>query len=594
MSFSYPPSCSENAYPSILTNSSDGDRRVAQRGWGPSSFVSNLDTPLMSEDAAHTNFQHSHSGGSLEGLDGSTSTVVRMSQDVNTVRSQQGSVLADDECFIRRRSEGEPPKEWTVLFIFDVIRGLMDGVLRYRCLVLEELWLRLIEGDVDDDVWLWVDGDEEWLRSEEPDWHSSHDPYLSENLASAQSALRRRVAQQRCPPATARNQRVRSATPGQRLAVIVWLIASSKEVAELLTSHGCTPPTFRTPHIASLLDRIVGKYWDGFSSETSAWEKTIAKAKEDGCICSPADCRGMQRWFNMIVWLEGKPPILEVGYKSCERCRSLVRSWYKDITTEHTVILDVSLLEAFFSYCSDCCGLEDHAHYRLSPTATRMMDEKLEPLMKEHTLDMRYLPCVNKYPHPLRKHVAHLSCAPPDVSFWELEDVEVPDNILDGAHDPWEVLGLIAMVAFGGPCYTGTDLHDQRWHSYFSSFLRTFLTCFDMPVLPRLSSTSVRLCHELDQGYSEECLFSMCSVGDDLDWAPSDQDGRHLCHSTVVFVAVAIFLRSNEISVSICRKCRTICMKSSADTSSSAGFEVIDSGNDTQGGSMSLVTWRLL
>ncbi|KAI6141244.1 hypothetical protein BKA82DRAFT_730110 [Pisolithus tinctorius] len=142
------------------------------------------------------------------------------------------------------------------------------------------------------------------------------------------------------------------------------------------------------------------------------------------------------------------------------------------------------------------------------------------------------------------------------------------------------------MVALGGDDETDTVLHDRQWHSDFSSFLRTFLTCFDMPVLPRLSSTGVRLCHELDQGYSEECLYSMCSVGDDLDWVPSDQDGRHLRHSTVVFVAVAIFLRSNEIGVSTCPKCRAICIKSLADTSSSVGFEVIDSGNDTEGGSV--------
>ncbi|KAI6000354.1 hypothetical protein F5J12DRAFT_928543 [Pisolithus orientalis] len=168
MSFSYPPSCSENAYPSMLTNSSNGDRRVAQRGWRPSSFVSNLGTSLMSKDAAYTSFQRSHSGGSLEGLDSSTSTVVRMSQDV---MSQQGSALADDESFIRRRSEGEPPKEWRMLFIFDVIQDLMGRMRHYHCRMRQALWLRLIEGDVDDDV---------WLRSEKPYWHSWYDWELTQ------------------------------------------------------------------------------------------------------------------------------------------------------------------------------------------------------------------------------------------------------------------------------------------------------------------------------------------------------------------------------------------------------------------------------
>ncbi|KAI6000361.1 hypothetical protein F5J12DRAFT_257152 [Pisolithus orientalis] len=43
-----------------------------------------------------------------------------------------------------------------------------------------------------------------------------------------------------------------------------------------------------------------------------------------------------------------------------------------------------------------------------------------------------------------------------------------------------------------------------------------------------------------------------------------------------------MFLRSNDIGVSPCRKCRTICMKSLADQSLSAGVNVIGSGgNDT-------------
>ncbi|KAI6141221.1 hypothetical protein BKA82DRAFT_4203599 [Pisolithus tinctorius] len=76
MSFSYPPSCSKNAYLSILTNSSDGDWHVAQCGWCLSSVMPNFDTPSMSKDAAYTSFQHLHSGGSLEGLDSSTSMVI--------------------------------------------------------------------------------------------------------------------------------------------------------------------------------------------------------------------------------------------------------------------------------------------------------------------------------------------------------------------------------------------------------------------------------------------------------------------------------------------------------------------------------------
>ncbi|KAI6141193.1 hypothetical protein BKA82DRAFT_22700 [Pisolithus tinctorius] len=573
MSFSYPPSCSENVYPRILTNSSDGDQRVAQRGWGPSSVVPNFDTPSMSKDAAYTSFQRSHSGGSLEGLDGSTSTVVRVSQDVNTV-SQQGSALADDECFIRRRSEGKPLKEWRIVFIFRVICCLMDEMRHYFCRLRKALWFKLIEGDVDDDVWLWVDGDEEWLRSKGPYWHPVYDwMFTEDDWVSAESALRRRVDQQRFPPVTDRNQRVRSATPEQRLCAIAWLIASSEGVAELFTSHGCTPLTLSTPRIASTLEHIIGKCWYGFPSQTGAWENALAKAKEDGCICSPTDCPAVKQWFNMIIWLEGIPPTLEVGHKSCERCRSLVRSRYEHITTEHTVILHVSLLEALCRYCSSLREL-DLMKRRLSPIAKRMADGILEPLMKEHGLDMRYLPCANKYPQPLRKRVVRLFCEPDDEPESESDELQVPDNIFDGAHDPWVVLGITAWLMCGNVYRENTELHSRWLHSSFSCLLHASLKCFNMPALPRLSSTSVRLCHELDRDYSEQLFFSNQSKeDDDSDWVPSDHDDRPLRLSTVVFVAAAMFLRSNDIDVSPCQKCRAICMKSLADTSSSVGFE---------------------
>ncbi|KIO08839.1 hypothetical protein M404DRAFT_997039 [Pisolithus tinctorius Marx 270] len=460
----------------------------------------------------------------------------------------------------------------------------------YRCRLGRALWLRLIEGDVDDDVWLWVDGDEEWLRSKEPYWHLLYNWELTQrDWVRAESALRRRAAQQRCPPVTDRNQRVRSATPKQRLSAIAWLIASSKEVAELFTSHGRTPPTFSTRYITPVLGGIVGKYWDEFPSQPGAWENAIAKAKEDGCICSPADCLDMKQWFDMMIWSEGRPPILEVGDQSCERCQSLVKSRYEHITTEHTVILHVSLLEALGDYCSDICELKPIAR-RLSPTAKRMAGGILEPLMKEYDLDMQYLPYVNKYPQPLRWHVVRLSCVPDDDSEAELDKLQVPDNIFDGTHDPWVVLGIIASVACGDSYCKDTKRHDEDWHNDFSLLLHESSDCFDMPVLPRLSSTSLKLCRELDQDYSEEFFFSGKSNEDDYSHlVPSDQDDRQLRLSTVVFVAVAMFLRNNDIGVSPCRKCRAICMKSLADKLSSAGFEVIDSsGNDSQGGNVSL------
>ncbi|KAI6021086.1 hypothetical protein EDC04DRAFT_381090 [Pisolithus marmoratus] len=196
-----------------------------------------------------------------------------------------------------------------MLFVVDVIRTVLDWGLGglYPTSTKERLWLQIIEGLVDDDVWLWVDGDEEWFP------------------------LRRRIALQRYPTVTGihgkRNERVDNATPAQRVcAIAAWLIVSSKGVAELFAFHGRTPPMFRTPWIAETLRYIIRDFRDAFPSQTSVWENALVKSKEDGCICSPADCWGMREWFDMMVWLEGTPPTLDVGYKSCVRCRSILKS----------------------------------------------------------------------------------------------------------------------------------------------------------------------------------------------------------------------------------------------------------------------------
>ncbi|KAI5984983.1 hypothetical protein F5J12DRAFT_787454 [Pisolithus orientalis] len=83
--------------------------------------------------------------------------------------------------------------------------------------------------------------------------------------------------------------------------------------------------------------------------------------------------------------------------------------------------------------------------WHLIPTAKYMLDKKLEPLMKEYSLDMQYLPYVNKYLQPLWEHVVQLSCASDNNSELELDELQVPDNIFDGTHDPWMVLGFDVM-----------------------------------------------------------------------------------------------------------------------------------------------------
>ncbi|KAI6029870.1 hypothetical protein PISMIDRAFT_680753 [Pisolithus microcarpus 441] len=401
----------------------------------------------------------------------------------------------------------------------------------------------------------------------------------SNDWVSAQSALRRRVAQQRYPSGTGRNEKVRNATIKQRIYAILWLIASSKGVAELFASHGCTPPTFRIPEIASILSRIIYNHWDVFPSQTDDWESALTRSKEDGCKCSPADCRGIREWFDMVVWLGGIPPVLEVGDKPCVRCRSLLKSRYEDIAAKCTVTSHVSLLDAFCNYRD--CETEVAFLPHLSPTAKLQANRILEPLMKKHGYDVRYSPPVNRYSECLRPWVAKLQCISNPSYQDGLPTAGLPDNIFDGVNDPWVVLGIIMSASYDPSSDSGTDLHDEDWHRYFSTGLRSSLQCFDMPVLPRLSSMGFTLCHALDQDGLEERSFSrVFRAMDASEWVKSDQDGRQLRLATAVIVAVTTFLRSKrDVDLYSCRRCQVVCMEFFDSRPSAVGCEVANSGD---------------
>ncbi|KAI6008556.1 hypothetical protein EDC04DRAFT_892978 [Pisolithus marmoratus] len=544
------PSYLENGHQNRLTESYDADPpvlAVTQLLWGPTrpeSFLCEFVTPTASKNTENVNLKSSRSTNSVEGHGDSTNGI----ETSKSSRSQRSCALADDERSIRWTEELlEEWEGWRASFVFGVIHKLLSEVCdSFSCSNVRALWLRIIEGLVDDDVWLWVDGDEAWHRAKKQGPYGAPTVLLTRSeWADARSALHRRVAEQRYPSMTgshgSRNERIRNATPDERVCAIAWLIVSSKDVAQLFASHGCTPPTFRTPKIASILTDIIGAYWDAFSSQTSTWKNALATSKEDGCICSPVDFYDVRQWFNMVVWLEGNPPTLELSYKSCVRCRSLLKSRYEDIGAQRTVISHLSLSHVLLDYSS---GGHVILKRRLSPTAELLVGRKLEPLMKKHGFDVRYLPWVNRFPEDLRRHIARYGCRSEGPS--TIPTVEFPDSVFD-APDPWVVLGIIALAMWGDPAGKDTDLHDEGWHSHFSWQLRRYLDCFDLPVHPSLSATSVKLCHKLDQDYSEQRSFSQ--------FCPA-RDSRQLPISIAVTVAVATFLWEKAVYFYGCRRCQ--------------------------------------
>ncbi|KAI6113831.1 hypothetical protein EDD17DRAFT_1590928 [Pisolithus thermaeus] len=281
----------------------------------------------------------------------------------------------------------------------------------------------------------------------------------------------------------------------------------------------------------------------------------------------------MRQWFDMMVWLEGDiPRNLEIGYEPCVRCRSLLKSRYEGLAANCTVTSHVSLLDAICNIGR--CSRTPRSSSSPGPTANLLVNRMLEPLMRQHDFDVRYLPSVNRYPTPLRQYVAK-PLRPQRYS----RRVKFTDKMFDGVHDPWVVLGIVALATCRAPAGKGTDSHNGKRHSYFSSFLRHSLECFDMPVLPQLSSTGLMLCHTLDQDCFEEYSFGHAhrAIDDDSGWVKSDQDGRQLRLSTAVMVAVTTFLHNKDVGLYGCRRCRNICMESFAGTSSTVWFGVANS-----------------
>ena len=201
------------------------------------------------------------------------------------------------------------------------------------CPKLRELWLEMIEGSgPTNDMWLWMDGDEQWLREKfcgELVGCSFTGADHKDDWLDAHLALRRRIHRPR-NNASQLAERIRNVTPEQRLAAICWLTCNSDCVKSLAIELGHTPwGMFGLGEIVEdyrpEAERICN-LWEAFPANTAAWEEAAKKLQ--GCTCSknfPYIEQRVRWWFNMLTWLDGKPPTLEVigvPYTSCMRCQS--------------------------------------------------------------------------------------------------------------------------------------------------------------------------------------------------------------------------------------------------------------------------------
>ena len=153
----------------------------------------------------------------------------------------------------------------------------------------------------------------------------------------AHLALRHRIHRPR-NNASQLAERIRNATPEQRLAAICWLTCNSSRVKALTIELGHTPLGMFGPGeiVKDLREEVVTIHdlWEVFPENNAAWEEAAKKLEEDGCTCLKTLTHVGQRarwWFNMLTWLDGKPPTLEaiwVPWVSCMCCRSWCASCF--------------------------------------------------------------------------------------------------------------------------------------------------------------------------------------------------------------------------------------------------------------------------
>lgn len=531
----------------------------------------------------HTPSQHSRPAGNADF--GAVEGDIDKSED--PTGPQCRSILADDERVARlSRQELLEKKDWRMLLILEVImkwaHPFSFGVT-YVCSRLQDLWCRIIEGDSDEDFWLWADGDEDWLRKRQPGtmlWWSANLREL--DWDRAQSALRRRISQQRYPPATgpsgSRNERVRNATLEQRFAAIVWLLSSSKGMAELTIEHGYTPPTFRISRMTSILSSMIGSCWVAFPAQTGAWEKVLMNSESDGCICLRTRRDALRTWFDMLVWLEGIPPSLEgIDDESCMRCRTLVQSRYHEDLAIDGVVRPDSQLWNIMCYHAIRTTRRDNAELlaisskRISQTGKRLVERTLNPVLKRGQIDLTFAPHINEYPKDLRFSAAQMSCIlPADTQLNTSWPVQLPDNVLEDANDPWIMLGIIAWMSAccrsGFEESTRQDRHDERWHTHYLDYASEFTEFLYMPGrLPRLSAAGIELCHRLRISESDRTVLSQFG-----------SDPRQWC--LIVYVAVAMFLRSRDVNLPGCQRCRVLFERSCTTASPTLKVDVTGSG----------------
>ncbi|KIJ06592.1 hypothetical protein PAXINDRAFT_20221 [Paxillus involutus ATCC 200175] len=525
------------------------------------------------------------------------------------------TVLCDDLNFVTLHPD-ELGSDHTcrVSFVYWVLRRRLSlHGCESQCLKARQLWLQMIEGDDDvDEIWLWVDGDEEWLRQNRDTCGRWFWPKLEEeDLVAAQSALRRRIERTQLTPCPVPKKtadltledhaRLREATPAQRFAALYWLICTSRCKEEVDLQHGLSSRSnFALPDLIDPWFLAFGSL-ASFPKQPEAWNDFLEKRKAMGCKCLrwififEVETRD---WARMMKWLRPEWNLdTDIGCLSpyyCNACTCRPAEIYDRLYgNDHS--RDIPLLPIQLAFSLDFVGtfyelmVSDEAPIpffkavatkSLSPNAQREADRRFWPLCTPGERDTRYSPWVNAYPKVMRQSLVSQSCeVGPYSRLHSLPPVEAEsqgeylDELPVGfADDAPNLITLVGTVIWISACrfLDGTE----AWHSVWEDFFKFK----DILPLPELAGTQLELRNHLQRLWSEG---SSCFRHIDSFYEVDEDDRDYVW---TIYAAIIIYVKSLNLGPKFkgCPECHAVYLTVVTGSGSGTETSLAQDSNDRQ------------
>ncbi|KIJ08681.1 hypothetical protein PAXINDRAFT_102491, partial [Paxillus involutus ATCC 200175] len=514
------------------------------------------------------------------------------------------TVLCDDLNFVTLHPDGLGHHHvCRVSFVYWV---LLQRLGWSQCPKARELWLQMIEGNDDvDEIWLWVDGDEEWVRQNRHTSRWCHWPKLEkEDWVAAQSALRRRIERTQLSPRPVPKKtadltledraRIREANPAQRFAALYWLICTSRCKEEVDLQHGLSSlSNFDLPDLIHPWFSAFGSL-ASFPEQPEAWNDFLEKRKAMGCKCLPWISIFEERirdWARMMKWLRPEWNLdVDIGCLSPYYCNACTCRLYGNDHSPDIPLLPIQLAFSLVvvHYCLEYMVFDviptpfvkTVASKSLSPNAQREADHRFWPLYSPGERDIHYSPWVNAYPKVMRESLVSQSCEvgpysrlhslPPVEAESQGEYLdELPVGFADDAPNLITLVGTVIWISACRFLNGAEDLH-RAWAE--------FIEFKDILPLPELAGTQLELRNHLQRLWSEG---SSCFRHIDSFYEVDEDDRDYVW---TIYAAIIIYVKSLNLGPRFegCPECHAVYLTVVTGSGSGTETSLAQDSNDRQ------------